>query len=137
MERGKRVIGWALHVVVGGLMIFAGLGKLLGFAPPEVFEGLKRSGLGEQIYLIGAGELAAAALLLIPRTSSLGILLTSSFWGGVICFHMAHGEAYGSFATFLVLAWLGAYLRNPATLSSFFSTRSGAVTLQHAEPVTA
>ena len=41
MERSKRALGWALHVAVAGLMIFAGLGKLLGFAPPEVFEGIR------------------------------------------------------------------------------------------------
>src|SRR5439155_16270362 len=109
MERAKRAVGWVLHVAVAGLMIFAGLGKLLGFAPPEVFEAMNSRGLGEQIYLISAGELTAAILLLLPRTSSLGILLTSSFWGGVIVFHMSHGEPYGSFATFLVLAWFGSF----------------------------
>lgn len=137
MERAKGLLGWVLHAAVGGLMIFAGLGKLLGFAPPEVLEAMNSRGLGEQIYVIGAGELIAAILLLLPRTSSLGILLTSSFWGGVIVFHMSHGEPYGSFATFLVLAWIGAYLRNPATLSSFFQTRSDAVALRHAEPIAA
>jgi hypothetical protein len=69
--------------------------------------------------LIGAGAILAASLLLLPRTSSLGILLTSSFWGGTICIHMAHGEPYVLQAVLLVLSWTGAYLREPATLSSF------------------
>ena len=69
--------------------------------------------------LIGAGALLTAILLLIPRTASLGILLTSSFWGGAICIHMAHGEPYLFQAVVLVLSWVGAYLRNPATFSSF------------------
>jgi hypothetical protein len=69
--------------------------------------------------LIGSGALLTALLLLIPRTSSLGVLLTSSFWGGAICIHMAHGEPYLFQAVLLVLSWAGAYLRNPATLSSF------------------
>jgi hypothetical protein len=39
--------------------------------------------------------------------------------GGAICIHMAHGEPYLFQALMLVLSWAGAYLRNPATLSSF------------------
>src|SRR5262249_61686421 len=72
--------------------------------------------LGEQARLIGTGAVLTALLLLIPRTSSLGILWTSSFWGGAICIHMAHGETYVLQTLLLVLSWAGAYLRNPATL---------------------
>jgi DoxX-like family len=97
-------------------MIFTGLGKVLVLVPPEA---LAKYGLGEQVRLIGAGSLLTALLLLIPRTSSLGILLTSSFWGGAICIHMAHGEPYLFQAVLFVLLWIGAYLRNPATFSSF------------------
>jgi hypothetical protein len=68
-------------------------------------------GLGDQVRLIGAGAILTALLLLMPRTSSLGILLTSSFWGGAICIHMAHGEPYLLQAVLLVLSWAGAYLR--------------------------
>ena len=78
-----------------------------------------RYGLGDQARLIGAGALLTALLLLVPRTSSLGILLASSFWGGAICIHMAHGEPYVLQAVLLVLSWAGACLRYPATLGSF------------------
>jgi len=115
----RNITGLVLHILIGGLMIFAGSGKAFGFAPPEVVETLRKAGLGEQVRLIGAGELITAVLLLIPRTSSLGILLTSSFWGGAICTHMALGEPYVFVAVLLLLSWTGAYLRNPATFSSF------------------
>jgi hypothetical protein len=115
-RRGARVTGLVLHLLIGGIMILAGGAKVLGLMPPEE---LAKHGLGDQIRLIGAGELVTALLLLIPRTSSLGILLTSSFWGGAICLHMAHGEPYVVPAALLVLSWVGAYLRYPATLSSF------------------
>src|SRR5262245_29708287 len=115
--------GLVLHILIGGLLIFTGSHKVLGSGPPEA---LVRFGLGGQMRLIGAGALLTALLLLIPRTSSLGVLLTSSFWGGAICIHMAHGELYLLQAVLLVLTWAGAYLRNPATLSSFFG--SGGIT---------
>ena len=64
----SRVAGRILHVLVGGLMIFAGSAKLLGFFPPEA---LNKLGLAGQIGLIGTGEIVAAILLLIPRTPRL------------------------------------------------------------------
>ena len=111
-----QIAGLVLHVLVGGLLIFTGSQRVLESAPPEA---LVKYGLAEQARLIGAGALLTALLLLVPRTSSLGILLASSFWGGAICIHMAHGEPYVLQAVLLVLSWAGAYLRNPATLSSF------------------
>jgi hypothetical protein len=110
------IAGLVLHVLIGGLLIVTGSEKVLGAVPPEA---LVKYGLGEQVRLIGAGAVLTAVLLLIPRTSSLGILLASAFWGGAICIHMAHREPYFIQAVLLVLSWAGAYLRNPATLSSF------------------
>jgi hypothetical protein len=110
------IAGLILHILIGGLLIFTGSQKVLGFTPPEA---LARFGLGEQVRLIGAGAILTAVLLLIPRTSSLGALLTSAFWGGTICIHMAHGEPYIFQAAMLVLTCTGAYLRNPAMITSF------------------
>ncbi len=124
----KAISGTVIHVLVGGIMVLAGSAKVLGFFPPEQ---LAKNGLGEQILLIGAGELIAAILLLVPRTASLGVLLTSGFWGGAICLHMSHSEPYLVPAVFLLLTWAGAYLRLPRMFSSFQSnplvTRSQAI----------
>ena len=105
-----KIAGLVLHLLIGGLLMFTGSQKVLGSAPPEA---LVKYGLGEQARLIGAGAILSALLLLIPRMSSLGILLVSSFWGGAICIHMAHGEPYLFQTVVLVLSWAGAYLRNP------------------------
>lgn len=116
----KRVLGFVLNLLVGGLMIGVGIPKLLGLAPPDHVEGM---GLTESIRLVGAGEIVAGVLLLIPRTLSLGILLTSSFWGGAICVHMTHGQSYWLQSALLALSWVGAYLRNPAVLGSFWGAQ--------------
>ena len=131
MNWGK-VAGLVLHALIGGLLIFTGSQKVLGSVPPEA---LVKYGLAEQTWLIGAGAIVTALLLLIPSTSSLGILLASSFWGGAICIHMAHGEPYLFQAVMLVLSWAGAYLRNPATLSSFWvSSRMARGAAAESEP---
>jgi hypothetical protein len=82
-----KIAGLVLHTLIVGLMVFTGSEKVLGMVPPEA---LAKYGLGEQVRLLGAVALLTALLLLILRTSSLGILLTSSIWGGAICIHMAY-----------------------------------------------
>jgi hypothetical protein len=111
------MLGFVLNLFIGGVMIVAGTPKLLGLAPPDHVEHM---GLTESIRLVGAGEIVTGTLLLIPRTLSLGILLTSSFWGGAISVHMTHGQSYLLQSALLGLSWVGAYLRNPAVLGSFW-----------------
>ena len=72
----KTTAGWVLHGLVGGIMLLAGSAKVLGLFPPEQ---VAKLGLGVAIQVIGAGELVSAVLLLVPRTASLGALLTSGF----------------------------------------------------------
>ena len=128
----SKIAGLVLHLLIGGLLNLTGSQKVLGSVPPET---LVKYGLGGQVRLIGAGALVTAFILLIPRTSSLGILLASAFWGGAICIHMAHGEPYVLQAVLLVLSWAGAYLRNPATLSSFWvSSRMARGAAAESEP---
>ena len=99
-------------------VIFAGVMKLAWTIPPEATQTIP-AGIGDHLKLIGAGELATAILLIAPITSSLGVLLASGFWGGLICIHMAQGDDFILPTVFLLLTWLGAYLRDPSLLYSF------------------
>jgi hypothetical protein len=110
------IAGLVLHILIGGLLILTGMQKVLGLVASEA---LGKYGLDGQMRMIGAGAILTALLLLIPRTSSLGVWFTSAFWGGAICIHMAHGEPYIFQTLMLVLSWAGAYLRNPGSLNSF------------------
>jgi len=112
----QKIGGWVLHGLVAGIMILAGSAKVAGLFPPEQVEKL---GLSLPIQVIGAGELASAILLLIPRTSSLGLLLTSGFWGGAICLHLSKGEPFVMQSAFLLFTWVGGYLRVPGAFGSF------------------
>jgi hypothetical protein len=112
----KMVGGWVLHGLIAGMMTLAGSAKVLGFFPPEE---VAKLGLSLPIQVIGVGELTSAILLLIPRTSSLGLLLTSSFWGGAICLHMSKGELFVMQSAFLLITWVGGYLRVPGAFGSF------------------
>jgi len=75
-------------------------------------------GIGK-LMLIGMGELIAAILFLIPRTSSLGVLLLSAHLGGAIVTHMSNAEMFIPQIVMLLLVWVANYLRNPEMLASF------------------
>jgi hypothetical protein len=114
-----RIAGVVCHVLVGAVMLLACSGKAFGFAPAQIVEQLKNFGLGDKIQLIGFGGIVTAVLLLIPRTWLLGALAASSYWGGAICTHMAHGESYMPPAVLLILTWAGALLRSiPASTAA-------------------
>jgi hypothetical protein len=112
----KTIAGLVLHTLLAGMMILSALGKLRGSFPPP--EAVAQFGLSGWIEVIGAGELATAILLLIPRTASLGVLLASAYWGGAICLHMSKGMSFALQSALLLLTWAGAYLRLPGMLSS-------------------
>jgi len=129
-KRWAKITGLVLHILIAALMLFAGSMKVLGLIPAEQLAD-HLGPIGQRIGLIGVGEILTAILLVIPRTSSLGILLASGFWGGTICFHMYRGESYLMHSTLLLLTWVGAYLRIPVMFSSFCG--SAAVSPQAAE----
>jgi hypothetical protein len=113
-----RIAGLVLHVLLGGLLIFAGVMKLAGKIPAEALEQMP-AGVRDHLKLIGGGELMTAILLIVPFTSSLGVLLASGFWGGVICTHMIQGNDFIVPSACLLITWVAAYLRNPSVLYSF------------------
>lgn len=124
MAKYRGIAGRILLTLVAVIMLLAGSGKLLGFAPEMVVEQLEGFGLGNDLILIGLAEVASALLLLIPRTSSFGVLMTSAFWGGAIVAHLA-GDDYAGTAVpllLLVLTWAATVLRYPQMLASFIES---------------
>ncbi len=124
MSKYRHTAGRILMVLVAVIMLLAGSGKLFGFAPEMVVEQLEGFGLGNDLFLIGLAEVVSAILLLIPATSSLGILMTTAFWGGAIVAHMA-GDDYAGTAVpvvLLALTWAGALLRYPQVFASFVAS---------------
>ncbi len=122
----RKIAGIVLHCLIAGMMILSGVMKVFNLIPKEYVEKMASNGLEGRLMLIGIGELISALLLLIPRTTSLGVLLTSGFWGGVICFHMTHDEGFTLYAVMLALTWVGAGLRNPEMFASFSGPVRGA-----------
>ena len=117
----RRIAAWALIGTLSALFAVSAAAKLAGVEP--LLESFALWGLEGKHVLIGIGELTAGVLYLIPRTSSLGVLVLSAHMGGAIMVHMSHGESYILQSAILVLVWVGAYLRNPELMSSFTHKR--------------
>jgi hypothetical protein len=120
--KARRIAAWVLTGLLTLLFAFSAAMKLAR-AQPAV-EGFEKFGLTDFIILIGVGELVSAVLFLIPRTTSAGLLLLSSYMGGAIVTHMQHGESFVGPSVILVLVWVAGYLRHPEVLQSFRAART-------------
>lgn len=116
-SKGQRIIAWMLTGLITAMFVASAVMKIVG--AQAVVEVMNKWGLRNQLLLIGIGELVSAVLFLIPRTTSLGLLLLSAYLGGAIVTHMQHGEPYIIPAVLLLVVWLTGYLRHPEVLQSF------------------
>lgn len=117
MRTAAKITGIVIHVLIALMMIAAAMGKL--FFPMSPQDQAKMGGIANLIMVIVIGELVVALLLVIPWTSSLGVLGASAFWGGAICVHMQQGDYFVLQSVLLAVTWLGALLRMPTMFSSF------------------
>jgi hypothetical protein len=118
-NKTKTVLTRGLTGLVG-LGMIGSAGSKLAMAPPLV-ENFEKMHLSEYLRPIGVLELVVAVLFLVPKTSSLGTLLVTGYFGGAVVAHLA-GGAPGEIVPPLVLgalAWASGALRNPGTFESF------------------
>lgn len=112
MKKTRVYTGFVLHALVASVMIFSAMIKFL--APAE-----------QRKPVLGLVELANALILLIPRTMSLGVLITSAGWGAVIALCVIKAESHVAPmhplvpTAFLIMTWVGGYLRDSRILFSF------------------
>ena len=111
MKKTRVYAGFALHALVASVMIFSAIIKFLD-----------PSGHGK--LLLAVGEQANALLLLIPRTMSLGILITSAGWGAAIALCLVEANHIAPMhplvpTAFLAMTWIGGYLRDARMFYSF------------------
>jgi hypothetical protein len=119
--RPRRIAGDVLVYLLGGLLIGSAVAKVAQI--PTVVEDLRVLGYeGSRLTSIAALEAVCAALFMLPRTRSLGLLLVSAYLAGAMAVHVAHGQSAAVRpATTLCIIWLAAWLRHPQILWSFGS----------------
>ena len=117
ISKGRKITGWVMAGLLMALLLMSSSAKLMG--SEELVTNFTKWDLIDWIVVIGIGELISGILFLIPRTSSLGLLLLSAHFGGAIVTHMGNNEQFIPIAGILVFIWVTALVRDPDTLSSF------------------
>jgi hypothetical protein len=109
---------WTARILTGlaaAFLLFDAAIKLLELAP--AIQGTTALGFSTSAtFRIGVVELACVAIYLIPRTSMLGAILLTGYFGGAIASHARIGDPLFShvlFPTYIAaLIWGGLYLRD-------------------------
>jgi len=117
MTKGKTIALWIIQIMVAGLFIMMGMGKLTG--DPEVVANFTRWGMPDKMYLvIGFFEVLGAVGLLIPRLAGLAAVGLILIMGGAVFTHLTHHEMGMAIVPLMVLIFLGVivYLRNPLSI---------------------
>lgn len=122
--RGRRIAGTILIFLPGLALAVSSAVKFAG-VPVVVHEMAALGFSGGRYALVAILEALSAALFLYPRTRSLGLLLFSAFFGGILCVHVQRGELPKAIppALLLALAWAGTWLRHPEMLWSLRKAR--------------
>ena len=111
IESMKAKVGIGIHGLVAFAMIGAATMKAMGKIEAS-------AGLEDYNTAVIIGEILSAILLLLPRTLSVGLLLTTAFWGGAIVVNMVDPEEGLEWLTpafLLVATWTGSALRDSRT----------------------
>ncbi|CAN0492666.1 unnamed protein product [Phaeothamnion confervicola] len=109
---------WISYVMSGLVILFMLLDSIMKFVKPkEVIEGTLALGFAEHhIVIIGTLGLISTLLYAIPRTSVLGAILLTGYFGGAVCTHLRLDNPMFSHTLFTVyfgiFVWGGLWLRN-------------------------
>ncbi len=116
---------WSARIMGGLVVLFMLMDSIFKFIQPEeVVQGTLELGYAEHhIAIMGVLGLVSILLYAFPRTSILGAVLLTGYWGGAIATHLRLDNPLFShilFPVFLgILAWGALWLRN-AQLRNLF-----------------
>ena len=109
---------WTSYVMSGLVILFMLMDGIMKFVkPPDVIEGTLALGFAEQhLPVIGTLGLISTLLYVFPRTSILGAILLTGYFGGVVATHVRLNNPLFTHTLFTVyfgiLIWGGLWLRN-------------------------
>lgn len=109
---------WTSYIMSGLVILFMLFDSIMKFVkPPQVIEGTLALGFGEQhLTTIATLGLISTILYALPRTSVLGAILLTAYFGGAVATHVRLNNPLFSHVLFTVyfgiLIWGGLWLRN-------------------------
>ncbi|MBB3109717.1 hypothetical protein FHS18_001780 [Paenibacillus phyllosphaerae] len=121
-SKGRRWAAYLLSGIVIVFMLMDSISKL--FKPASIVESTTSLGFAEHHLLtIGILGLISTVLYAFPRTSILGAILLTGYYGGVVATHIRLDNPLFSHVLFSVylaiFAWAGLWLRDPRVRKLF------------------
>ena len=111
VSRGALITGRIISGFIILFMLVDSVGKVMKFAP--YMEGTTKAGFSASLVVpIGILALFCAIVYAIPRTSILGAILLTAYFGGATATHVRLGQPFYFPVVFGILTWLGLYLRD-------------------------
>lgn len=110
---------WTSYVMSGLVILFMLFDSIMKFVkPPQVIEGTLALGFGEEhLVIIGTLGLISTLLYAFPKTTIIGAILLTAYFGGAVATHVRLNNPLFSHVLFTVyfgiLIWGGLWLRNP------------------------
>jgi hypothetical protein len=102
--------GWGLSALVALALTMSAAGKIAGV--PKMVDGLVKAGIPrEAIVPIAILELTCLALYLVRRSTVVGTLLLTGFFGGATLTHLIAHESLIPPLLIGMMIWAGAYFR--------------------------
>ncbi len=109
---------WTARIMSGIVILFMLMDSIMKFIkPPSIIEGTVSLGFAEHdILTLGFLGLLSTLLYAYPKTSVLGAVLLTAYWGGAIATHVRLDNPLFSHILFpvylAILAWGGIWLIN-------------------------
>ncbi|MBL8212188.1 MAG: DoxX family protein [Bryobacterales bacterium] len=109
---------WAGRILGGLPALFLILNSAISLTkPPFVVEGTLKMGYSEATIIpLGLAAILSTLLYLIPRTSVLGAVLLTGYFGGAVATHVRAGDPAPLIAVpilFSITFWFALWLRHP------------------------
>jgi hypothetical protein len=118
MQTTSKTTRWISYIMSGLVILFMLMDSIMKFVkPPEVIDGTVALGYGEEhLPIIGFLGLICTVLYAIPRTSVMGSILLTAYFGGAVATHVRLNNPLFTHILFTVylgiLIWGALWLRN-------------------------
>jgi hypothetical protein len=118
MSKTSSIRKWTSYIMSGLVTLFMLLDSIMKFVkPPEVIQGTTDLGFQQHhVTTLGTLGLLSTLLYIFPRTSVLGAVLLTGYFGGAVATHVRLDNPLFTHVLFTVylgvFAWGGLWLRN-------------------------
>jgi|AntRauTorckE5430_2_1112549.scaffolds.fasta_scaffold15876_2 hypothetical protein len=113
--KAQKITGYILSILFSFQIFMAGIMKVIG--NPDMTENMAKLGsIGENIFLVGIGELFLLLFYWLPQSRKLGFYLLCSFVGGIIATELIGGRPIFIGISTATLLYAGTIMRFPSLI---------------------